>query len=332
MRIASGQMICGLGPFAGQPDPPTSGVAFYVNDFQLRDALPWKVPREWFLASDLSELRKWCGRFAEPAEPVLEWTPPEESRFASVYDRIKEGIRSGAFQKSVPVLTERGRLSAGQWEGLLERVESLPEPFFSYGCRFGDRGLLGASPELLFAVRGRKLETMALAGTVECGEIDRFERDPKEISEHELVAEYLCRELDTIGTVKREPRFALRLGPIAHLLSVIHVCLNENPELNSLIRTLHPTPALGTLPRNDDTLSRLHAFREELDTPGWFGAPFGAWIEGEFLAVVAIRNIIWDDREAYLAAGCGLIEASQLENEWRELGLKRLAVKRMLGL
>jgi menaquinone-specific isochorismate synthase len=181
-------------------------------------------------------------------------------------------------------------------------------------------------------VKGRSLETMALAGTVECGEIDRFESDPKEINEHELVAEYLCRKLDTIGTVKREPRYVLRLGPIAHLLSMIHVGLTEELELNELIRFLHPTPALGALPRNEHTLARLHAFREELETPGWFGAPFGAWMDGEFLAVVAIRNIIWSGKRAYLAAGCGLIEASQLESEWKELGLKRLAVKRMLGL
>lgn len=329
LKTDSGQMICGLGPFRSRADPPPSGVAFYVNDFRLGESQPWKVPHSWSMSPDLRNLKAFCNGAAPPR---VEWRQPEEGRFAAIYARIKDEIGRGGFQKSVPVLTEQGVLRSGEWEGLLRRVENLPASFFSYGCRLGDWGLLGASPELLVSVHGRHLETMALAGTVECGEIDRFQSDPKEISEHELVAEYLCRKLAGIGAVKREPRGALRLGPIAHFLSVIHVELDEHPDLNVLVRFLHPTPALGALPRNELTLALLHGYREELETPGWFGAPFGAWVDGAFHAVVAIRNIIWDGERALLAAGCGVIEASLLENEWRELALKRSAVKLMLGL
>lgn len=329
LTTGSGKTICGRGPFAARATPPRTGAAFYVNDFRLQGENPWLIPSEWSASAGLAALRD----LANGAEaPRVEWSPPQEERFASVFGRIKDEIASGAFQKSVPVFTEQGRLRSGHWEGLWPRVETLKSPFFSYGFRCGDRGLLGASPELLVAVQGRQLETMALAGTVDCGQIERFETDPKEISEHELVAEYLCRKLGNIGRVRREPRLTLRLGPIAHLLSAIRVELAEPPELNELMRFLHPTPALGALPRNELTLGKLHGYRDELGAPAWFGAPFGVWLDGSFHAVVAIRNIVWDGPEAYLAAGCGVIEASLLENEWRELSLKRSAVKRMLGL
>lgn len=329
LTTSSGKTICGIGPFAAQATPPRSGAAFYVNDFRLQEEKPWKIPREWTVTAGLSAIRD----LANGAEaPRVEWELPQEERFASVFGRIKDEISRGAFQKSVPVLTEQGWLRSGQWEGLLPRVEQLEAPYFSYGFRNGDQGLLGASPELLFAVQGRRLDTMALAGTVECREIDRFETDPKEISEHELVAEYLCRKLGKIGSVRREPRLTLRLGPIAHLLSEIRVDLAQPPDLDELMRFLHPTPALGALPRNEVTLGKLHGYREELGAPAWFGAPFGAWLDGGFHAVVAIRNLVWDRHRAFLAAGCGVIEASLLENEWRELGLKRSAVKQMLGL
>lgn len=329
LTTGSGQIICGLGPFSARADPPASGVAFYVNDFWLGDPLPWKLPQSWFKAADLSALRESRN---EGDEFRVEWSPPDKAQFASVYGRIKEEIRCGTFQKTVPVLSERGHLRSGQWEALLQQVETLAYPFFGYGFRFGGKGIVGGSPELLMTVRERSLETMALAGTVECSAIERFETDPKEISEHELVAEYLCGQLATKGAVQREPRSALRLGPIAHLLSVIRVDLWERPGLNELIRFVHPTPALGTLPRDEAAAAKLQAYREELGTPPWFGAPFGVWAEGVFRAVVAIRNLVWDGSEVCLAAGCGVIEASRLENEWHELGLKRSAVKQMLGL
>jgi menaquinone-specific isochorismate synthase len=38
----------------------------------------------------------------------------------------------------------------------------------------------------------------------------------------------------------------------------------------------------------------------------------------------------WNGAHAKLPAGCGVIEASRLVSEWRELRLKREAVKQLL--
>ena len=74
----------------------------------------------------------------------------------------------------------------------------------------------------------------------------------------------------------------------------------------------------------------LVAWRERLGCPAGFGAPFGVWVDGEFDAVVCIRGLWWQDGVAKLPAGCGVIEASRMVSEWRELRLKRAAVKAML--
>ncbi|HVJ45302.1 MAG TPA: chorismate-binding protein, partial [Luteolibacter sp.] len=84
------------------------------------------------------------------------------------------------------------------------------------------------------------------------------------------------------------------------------------------------------LPRTKETLSLLLGWRERLGCPEEFGAPFGVWEKGVFDAVVAIRGIWWQEDEITLPAGCGVIEASRLVNEWRELRLKREAVKQLL--
>ena len=52
--------------------------------------------------------------------------------------------------------------------------------------------------------------------------------------------------------------------------------------------------------------------------------------DGEFEALVAIRMIGWKGDEYVLPSGCGVIEESRLVNEWRELALKRSAVRDLL--
>ena len=40
---------------------------------------------------------------------------------------------------------------------------------------------------------------------------------------------------------------------------------------------------------------------------------------------------LWKDQHVQIPAGCGVIEPSRLVSEWRELRLKREAVKRVFG-
>src|SRR5690606_24006282 len=117
---------------------------------------------------------------------------------------------------------------------------------------------------------------------------------------------------------------------IVHFLTHIRVTLHEAGNPADLILKLHPTPALGPLPRTGETLAQLFDWRSRLGCPNHFGSPFGLWDHGKFHAVVAIRGIWWRNDDLRLPAGCGIIEASRLVNEWRELRLKRDSVKRFL--
>ncbi len=329
LKNDSGQFVCGFGPFTEVAKPPETGVAFYANDFELSDPKPWKVPAEAFSTPDLKPLTM---ELNGGGRPQIEWEALGIGVFQNVYEDIKQDIDTGALEKSVPVLTENGFLIGGQIESLLHALERLPAAFFSYGFRRDDRGFLGATPELLFALHGRRLETMALAGTTPIKLAEMFETDPKEIHEHEFVAEYLLQKLCTLGEVSREPRQLLELGTIAHFLSPIHVDLREDPDLDDLIRLMHPTPALGSFPRNDVALGKLREYRSQLKAPEAFGAPFGVKVEDSCHFVVSIRNLSWDRKRVYLPSGCGVVRESSFENEWRELGLKRQAVKELLGL
>lgn len=329
LKTDSGQVVLGRGPFEESESAPTDGVAFYVNDFDLSDPRPWKIPASTEFGPGLASL---VSEVNGASEPQIQWRALRNGVFQSVFDDIKRDIESGVLQKSVPVLTERGALVGGEIEALISSVEHLPPAFFCYGFRQGDRGFLGATPELLFATHGRHLETMALAGTTAIAGTAAFKQDEKEIHEHEYVANHLTAKLGDLGSVRREERQLLELGAIAHFLSPIRVDLDSDPDLNALIRLMHPTPALGPFPRTDVALAKLQTYRTELEAPSGFGAPFGVIVDGAFHSVVAIRNLSWSGADVFLPSGCGVIAESRFENEWRELNLKRRAVKELLGL
>ena len=79
-----------------------------------------------------------------------------------------------------------------------------------------------------------------------------------------------------------------------HFQTLIKVELYKYEETKTLIERLHPTPALGPLPRTEETMGLLTDWRERLGCPVEFGAPFGLLRDGDFEALVAIRMVAWE--------------------------------------
>lgn len=321
-----GTVVVGYGPFSEEISPPEDGAAFYVRGFGPVSSPPWKIPA----SSEQLPIQEFAGRFANVPLPECEWEPLDAAPFSTVFQEVMASIRGGQFEKTVPVVVEKGHCSGNPAASLIAAMTRKTSPLRSYGWIHGDYGFAGATPELLFTLNGLEIESMALAGTAKREDRDVFAVDEKEIREHEYVAQTLLSKLHALGNPVKDARRILDLGSIVHFLTLIRMQL-ENPERPStLIDLLHPTPALGPLPRTKETMSLLLDWRRRLGCPDEFGAPFGVWNSGCFDAVVAIRGIWWSGSEITLPAGCGVIEASRLVNEWRELRLKREAVKRLI--
>jgi menaquinone-specific isochorismate synthase len=322
-----GTVVMGYGPFAASAEPCPADVSFYVQNFGLEDPLPWKTPSRIERTTTL-KLASQIKNFI-PLE--CKWSPLDAARFAEVFQEIMNSINGGILEKTVPVVTEIAKTLGSPREAILEAMIRQAHPLYSYGWLGPGSGFAGATPELLFALRGKHLETMALAGTARSEDRDVFAVDEKEIREHEYVALALVDKMLDLGSVHRCSRKILDLGSIVHFLTTFQMDLESTHAPESLIRRFHPTPALGPLPRTDQTMALLLEWRQRLGCPAEFGAPFGLWDQGEFHAVVAIRGVWWKKQELKLPAGCGIIEASRLVNEWRELRLKRESVKSFLS-
>ncbi len=326
MAQRDGSVVIGHGPFFANAAPPADGVSFYVQDFAFQDSNPWKTPSRY----ERTTIAEFTRRFEHAPPLACHWAPMDAVPFSGVFQEIMASIQNETFEKTVPVVTEIGTADQAPGASIVAAMSRQAAPLYSYGWCQPNSGFAGATPELLFSLRENRLETMALAGTAKSEDLAVFAVDEKEIREHEYVAQTLVSKLLDLGQLERHPREILDLGSIVHFLTLINLQLDFPQSAENLLRRLHPTPALGPLPRTAKTLAMLLDWRNRLGCPLQFGAPFGLWDQGRFDAVVAIRGIWWQGNKLQLPAGCGIIEASRLVNEWRELRLKREAVKRFL--
>lgn len=324
----SAGMFAASGPFQKSSTPPAEETAFYVNDFALSDAEPWRIPAR---TTALPE--------APAAEqPRIAWVPPSREGFAAVFADLMQGVRTRDILKAVPVAVATGRLLSGDPAAWLRHllshrpagIQGLPFAWMEETHGFG-----GFTPEILFQIEGARLTTMALAGTTDADHASELTERPKLGREHAVVVDELQRRLAALGKVTTGKREVVRQGTMRHLRTPLEVTLAEPPTgaaLNEIIRLLHPTPALGISPRHDSTMSLLQSCRDRMQTPAAFGAPFGVAWPGGALFVVAIRGVFWHGNDVLLPAGCGIVAGSEFEAEWAELELKRAWVKRALGL
>jgi len=332
-RLPGGRAWIGQGPFESLAEAPAEGGVFYVNDFDLSDKRPWKKPSQLVevSADSLAQKAGWNG--ATP--PKIQWAKPSTEWFKMAFRRIRREVLSKRLEKMVPVLTERGTITQGDPVRLLEKVMTAPTNTWGYGWVQAGQGFLGATPELLFRAQGSSVETMALAGTAKPGAQEAFLTDVKEIEEHEIVVRYLTERLNALGNVERDPRGLCQAANLLHFQTNLRVMLDQTMDPGALVTQLHPTPAVGCLPREEHWLTKLREYRTQLDVPSFFGAPFGFIEPGQGSTchmVVAIRGLGWTKDEAQLPSGCGIVGGSAFDHEWRELRLKRESVVTMLGL
>ncbi|SFR41747.1 isochorismate synthase [Halogeometricum limi] len=191
----------------------------------------------------------------------------------------------------------------------------------------------GATPERLVSLRGRTVETDALAGTTGRGETPAEDEwlarellgDEKNVHEHALVAETIRDQLSPFASSVNAPeRRVKRLATVQHLWTPITATLARNEHVLSLVEALHPTPAVGGLP----PAKALETIREtEPFDRGWYASPVG-WIDaagyGSF--AVALRSAVVRGATATLFAGVGIVSDSDPDGEWDEVQLKYRAL------
>jgi isochorismate synthase len=194
----------------------------------------------------------------------------------------------------------------------------------------GGRAFVGATPETLAVVRGRRVVTGALAGTaprapdaVEDAALgEALLHSGKDAGEHQAVVDGIRAALGPLCTVlsgDAQPRLR-RLATVQHLETRFEGQLRPKMDLLGVVQALHPTPALGGAPSDE---ARAWLRRTEHLDRGQYAAPLG-WVgpAGDGVAVVGIRAALVDPLWAVAFSGAGIVASSDAAAEWRETELK----------
>lgn len=198
---------------------------------------------------------------------------------------------------------------------------------------------LGASPERLVRVEGGadgpwRVLSGALAGSAPRGKTPeedvvlgrRLLGSPKDRAEHAIVGDMiadalapLCLSIDRGGEPVLE-----RLANVQHLFTPVSGMLRPGRDLFDAVAALHPTPAVGGMPRD----RALAAIRElEREPRGLYAGVVGwADLEGRGDSAVAIRSALVDGPRARVFAGGGIVPTSDPDVEVEETRLKMAAI------
>jgi len=111
---------------------------------------------------------------------------------------------------------------------------------------------IGATPELLFKVEGKKLTTISLAGTQPFKDDAEVSWTNKEIEEQKIVTDYITKQIEPYTKqVSISEVETVRAGNLLHLKTRIISRIESASNLKSIINALHPTPAVCGFPKKE---------------------------------------------------------------------------------
>jgi anthranilate synthase component 1 len=182
--------------------------------------------------------------------------------------------------------------------------------------------LVGASPEPLVLLEGRRAHLHLLAGTRPAGR--ELEQDllsaPKDRAEHSVAVEQSRRDLLSVctpGSVAVPSFMQIERHPgLIHLASHLVGELRPDAGRADLIRACFPAGTVGGVPR--EAAAALIAALEP-HPRGWYAGAVGAILPGGDLQLwLTIRTLSVRDGVAVVRTGAGLVAGSDPQSEWQE--------------
>ena len=280
-----------------------------------------------------------------PAATVAVGSRSDEDYLASLR-LVQERMRAGQAHKVVlardVLVTPADRLPTG--DILARLAHSYPSCW-----TFSVDGMVGASPELLVRLKGRRLSSRVLAGTARRragSETERAEQaarlaawleaDGKNNREHALARASAIEALEPLCSVVEAPeRFVLTLPNVLHLASDVTGVVAGDTGALSLVGALHPTAAVGGTP----TAAAVALIDEcEGMDRGRYAGPVG-WVDwhGEGEWCIALRSAALSGggagpgQPARVFGGGGIMPASAPLDELAETRAKMQPVLSALG-
>ncbi len=260
--------------------------------------------------------------------------------YEEAVEKAKEYIRAGDAFQIVPsqrFFAEIGDLDPFLLYRGLRTVN--PSPYMTY-LKLGDMALVGASPEPLVRVEGRRVMTRPVAGTRRRGATpeedallaEELLADAKERAEHVMLVDLGRNDMGRvveIGSVGLESFMEVeRYSHVMHIVSTVEGDLREDLTALDALAAAFPAGTVSGAPkvRAMEIIDELEPTRRGpyAGATGYYG------IDGRLDTCITLRTALLKDNRAYFQAGGGVVADSVPSLEYEETRNKAGAIVRAL--
>jgi len=269
-----------------------------------------------------------------PTAPVA-----AQERFEHAVESVKEYIVAGDIFQAVisrrldfPIRNDPFAIYAA-----LREIN--PSPYMYY-LDFGEKKVIGASPEMLVRVENRRVTTVPIAGTRPRGRTktedeqlaDDLLHDMKERAEHTMLVDLARNDLGRVcrfGSVNVGEFMGIeKFSHVQHIVSTVNGILRDNLDCYDAFKSCFPAGTVSGAPK----IRAMQIIDEQ--EPGPRGLYAGAvgyiGFDRNLDFAIAIRTILVRKDRAYVQVGAGIVADSVPENEWKETENKAAAMIRAI--
>lgn len=312
--------------------------AFIMNPFLLNKDHKG-IYFEYSKLYTIKELNEYCAKIKDTAinsnvKTCLIKQLDTTDRYKQAFNQFMQALLAKQFEKLVLAACTQYKLTISIGKLFINAYHKYPNAFIYLIHTPSSGTWFGATPELLANIKEGKLTTMSLAGTMpkqEGKDLNSYIWSSKDQQEQALVTKYIKQQLNKLGIlIQEQGPITKEAGNLVHLQTMLKYQLSSKEAVIEAIKTLHPTPAVCGLPKDQAQAFILeHENLERSYYTGFLGLFDPNVLVSKLYVNLRSMHICKD--QAYLFAGGGILSASQLDKELQEVNHKINTMKSLFN-
>lgn len=212
-----------------------------------------------------------------------------------------------------------------------------PSPYLFY-FDYGNYHLFGSSPEAQLIIKNNKAYINPIAGTVlrtgkekeDSISAQQLINDPKEKAEHTMLVDLGRNDLSKNCNNVKVKSFA-EIHYYSHVIHLVSSIVGEIKDKTNIIKVLFDSFPAGTLSGAPKYRAMEIIKETENSSRGFYGGCIGfIGFNGNLNQAIMIRSFLSVDNELTYRAGAGIVEQSDVNNEFAEINNKLGALRKAI--